>query len=78
MAPCSVKAYGRYLRCCLRPPFKVAICDLKAASSSAVSWEHEVLGEALAVTANLFVEALGAAPVEGRELGIEQHSVSES
>lgn len=27
IAPCSVKAYGRYLRCW--PRFKVANCDLK-------------------------------------------------
>src|SRR6185312_733510 len=45
MAPCSVKAYGRYLRCCPRPAFKVANCDLKAACSSAVSWNMKSAGK---------------------------------
>ena len=51
MAPCSVKAYGRYLRCCpWPPPSKVANCDLRDACSSAVSWKHEIFREALAIT----------------------------
>jgi len=37
IAPCSVKTFGRYLRCWPRPAFKVAICDLKELVSSAVS-----------------------------------------
>jgi len=37
IAPCSVKTFGRYLRCWPRPAFKVAMCDLKELVSSAVS-----------------------------------------
>ena len=29
VAPCSVKAIGRYFKLCPRPLFKVAICDIK-------------------------------------------------
>jgi len=32
--PCSVKAWGGYLRCAPRPVFKVTSCDLKAEASS--------------------------------------------
>jgi hypothetical protein len=38
MAPCSVKAKGRYLMFWPRPVFKVANCDLERSASSGVSW----------------------------------------
>jgi hypothetical protein len=42
--PCSVKAWGRYLRCWPRPAFKVTACDLRAAHSEAVSWNMKARG----------------------------------
>src|SRR6266571_961477 len=41
--PCSVKAYGAY-RLPPRPLFEVAICDLKNAPSSEVSWNMKSFG----------------------------------
>jgi hypothetical protein len=41
MAPCSVKAWGKYLIFC--PRFKIAICDLERRTDSASSAHSEVL-----------------------------------
>jgi hypothetical protein len=38
--------------------------------------DHEICREALAVAANLFVEALGGDLVEGSELGVQEHFVA--
>jgi hypothetical protein len=49
-ALCSVKAVGGYFRCSPRPGLKVAICDLRAASSSLLEriWQKSSLPIALA------------------------------
>jgi hypothetical protein len=42
--PCSVKANGRYFRCCPRPSFKVTICDLKTSASASLTWNMKSSG----------------------------------
>ena len=44
-APCSVKAWGRYLRCWPRPVFKVANCDLRESHSSLESSNMKSAGK---------------------------------
>src|SRR5437773_11936500 len=45
IAPCSVKAYGRYLMFWPRPGFKVANGDLESSASSGVSWNMKSSGK---------------------------------
>src|SRR2546426_49171 len=71
IAPCSVKTYGRYLRCFPLPTFKVAFCDLKAAASSAVQLEHEVFRRALPVASDLLVQPLGSGAVQSCQIAVQ-------
>ena len=43
--PCSVNAYGRYLRCDPRPLSKITICDLKDTASCMCSRNMKSAGK---------------------------------
>ena len=62
IAPCSVKTFGRYLRCWPRPSFKVANCDLKELISSVVSWNIKSAGKRLALRRTCSLKRLVVMP----------------
>jgi len=76
MAPCSVKACGRYLMLWPRPLFKVAICDLERWALFSGELEHEIFREALGIALDLLVESLGGHPVDRGELAVEDDALT--